>query len=281
MLLAKHEATQRPAPRITWIEVAPPDAAKKDPKNSEETKPNQRIVQTERGELTKKAVPNAYLGEHTQAIDLETVSRSKTVKMGQTATPQVANSESRVDAKPKTGAKVAKEAAPPEKVTNLSKLGLAMIPTQKQLEKQSKEEADRPEWKSDGGNAPSDYIKGIKEGERTALNTREFVFYSYYQRIRERLDRAWVPILRQKLLTRFRSGRHIASDSDLSTRVIVVLNPTGQVVNVKITTESGLTDLDDAAISAFNQAGPFPNPPRGIVDRDGKIQIPWEFIVHS
>ena len=36
-----------------------------------------------------------------------------------------------------------------------------------------------------------------------------------------------------------------------------------------------------AAVDAFNDAGPFPDPPAGLVDQNGQIQIPWDFILQS
>ena len=95
------------------------------------------------------------------------------------------------------------------------------------------------------------------------------------------MDRAWVPILRQRLLKLYRRGRHLASDTDHSTRVLVVLNGEGEVTRVQMISESGTSDLDEAAIAAFNEAGPFPNPPKGIINSNGEVEIPWEFILKT
>ena len=45
--------------------------------------------------------------------------------------------------------------------------------------------------------------------------------------------------------------------------------------------QSGVTDLDEAAMEAFKQAAPFPNPPKGIVEKDGRIRIRWDFILEA
>jgi protein TonB len=45
--------------------------------------------------------------------------------------------------------------------------------------------------------------------------------------------------------------------------------------------ESGTGDLDDAAVGAFNQAGPFPNPPKGMIDLNQEIKIPWDFVLKT
>jgi TonB family protein len=79
----------------------------------------------------------------------------------------------------------------------------------------------------------------------------------------------------------YRGGRQLAGDMDHTTRVLVTLNKAGEIVRVDLVEESGTRVLDDAAVRAFNQAGPFPNPPQGIVDRNGQIQIRWEFVLKT
>ncbi len=129
--------------------------------------------------------------------------------------------------------------------------------------------------------AAEDYLEGVAESDRTLLNTKEFVFFSYFQRIRDSLDHAWRPLLQARLLTYFQSGRGLASDQSHSTRILVVLNPQGVITNVQVLSESGLHELDESAVAAFNRAGPFPNPPQGLLERDQKVRIPWEFILRT
>ena len=42
-----------------------------------------------------------------------------------------------------------------------------------------------------------------------------------------------------------------------------------------------MRELDDAAVEAFRQAAPFPNPPKGLIETDGTIKIRWNFVVES
>jgi TonB family protein len=161
----------------------------------------------------------------------------------------------------------------------IGSLGVQILP--KHAQPQSDEEVAHQENWADQSSAPQDYVKGVRESNRTALNTKEFIFYGYYQRIRERLDHAWVPILRERVVKYYESGRHLASEMDHATKVLVLLNPKGEITSVRIVSESGTAELDDSAVAAFNQAGPFPNPPRGIVGQNGLIEIPWEFILRT
>ena len=45
----------------------------------------------------------------------------------------------------------------------------------------------------------NDYLKGIDEGKQTILNTREFVYYAYYERIRGKIRKIWEPVIREKV----------------------------------------------------------------------------------
>jgi protein TonB len=131
------------------------------------------------------------------------------------------------------------------------------------------------------GSATNDFLKDVKDGDRTLLNTKEFVYFSYYRRIRERLEVAWNTKLRSTLDGYVYGQRHLANDRNYVTGVVVVLDRYGKITAVKILQRSGARDLDDAAVSAFNEAGPFPDPPAGLIDKDGRIQIRWDFILQS
>ncbi len=68
---------------------------------------------------------------------------------------------------------------------------------------------------------------------------------------------------------------------DYTTKLLVTLDHDGQIVKVQIMSQSGTRDLDDAAIKAFNDAGPFPNPPKGLVNNQGTIQVRWDFVLRT
>ncbi len=127
----------------------------------------------------------------------------------------------------------------------------------------------------------SDHLKDVNKGLQTLLSTREFVYYSYYQRIREKIRQQWEPRIRKKVKKVYASGRSIASARDRVTQVVIILNSEGNLETVKVVGQSGLHDLDDAAIEAFKAAEPFPNPPTGIEESDGKIRIRWDFVLEA
>ena len=129
--------------------------------------------------------------------------------------------------------------------------------------------------------ASNDYLKNVKEGDATLLSTKEFVYFGYYRRIRQRLEVAWNSKLRAALQGYMKGGRQLASDKDYVTGVVVVLDSNGMITAVQLLQKSGATDLDQAAVDAFNEAGPFPDPPSGLVDKNGEIRITWSFVLQS
>lgn len=252
--MLKRQVDKNIEQKPVWVDVVHADKKNK----------NRRIVQTSDGERVDTPKADAFLGRQNQVFEQQTVSRSRFSQMSS-------------DARQAQSRKALPEARR-EKEKILSQFGISILPDASLL--RQKNSQDIPEWATPG-TRPEDFVEGIRESDRTALNTREFVFYGYFQRIRERLDRAWVPILRQKLITYYRTGRHLASDMDHTTRVIVVLNEKGEIVRVEMISESGAKPLDDAAVAAFNKAGPFPNPPKGIVDRNREVKIPWDFVLKT
>ena len=135
-----------------------------------------------------------------------------------------------------------------------------------------------------GGSGPSatdDHLKNVATGMQTLLSTREFVYYTYYNRIKDKLRQYWEPKIKEKMTRIMRQGRTVASTSDKITRVVIFLDNRGTLVRVKVLSASGMTDLDDAAVEAFKAAAPFPNPPKGIVEADGFIKIRWDFILEA
>lgn len=243
-------AIQTSEKRVTWIDLnSIPSAV------APLAKSQSQIVETDSVESSDRDQPESYLGAKTQTVEQQTVA------LGQ----------SRESRKKGDIAKAVKKVMP------LSNLGI-------NLEKRSAlQEAREAGEKGDQefSARTREFVKGVREGEQTLLNTKEFVFFGYFQRIRDRLNLAWEPILRAKIEEVYRAGRQIASDTEHATQVFVILNHGGDVVNVLVVSESGTRQLDDAAVQAFQRAGPFPHPPNGLLDQDGNVRIHWEFVLKT
>lgn len=250
------------AKNITYIEVDPVVLPK--PRSEE----NRQIVQTDQGRLTQEAAKDAFLGERTQTVDRQ-----------QTATAKL---DQQAQARARRATRTVAPAPEPQTLPTLNRGALANLGVA--LPKPGVRPEDQPaeEEGSLAAQVKGEYVKGFKTGEKTLLNTREYVFYGYFQRIRERLDRAWEKSLRDKLAKYFYRGRQLASDMDYTTKVLVTLDHQGQITRVQILSQSGTRDLDDAAVKAFNDAGPFPNPPRGLIEGEtSSIQVRWDFVLRT
>ncbi len=129
--------------------------------------------------------------------------------------------------------------------------------------------------------ATDDHLKNVPTGMQTMLSTREFVYYSYYNRIKDKLRQYWEPKIREKFERTMRQGRSVASEGDRITKVVIILDEKGTLIRVQVLSASGLVDLDEAAVEAFRAAAPFPNPPAGIVEKDGTIKIRWDFVLEA
>lgn len=135
------------------------------------------------------------------------------------------------------------------------------------------------------GGAPNsqslDYIKDLDPGLETMLSTREFVYYTFYNRVRNQLAQHWGTKVRERLVELYRQGRMIASTDDKISKLLITLSRTGQILKIQVIGNSGYKELDEAAVDAFKAAAPFPNPPAGIVEEDGTIRIRWDFILEA
>ena len=269
--------------KVTYIDLE--SITPKKPSND-----SKQVVTSQNGQTVKEALPDAFLGEKNQVVDRQTVStqtigsaESKPV-VKKSLSPTMATkalSKARIQATTQntTQDSTPKTQTVAEKIT-LSKLGVALPapglrPGEGEVARAVEEEGAL------NNQVQGDYVKGMRESDRTLLNTREFVFYGYFQRIRERLDHAWDRSLREKMEKYFYQGRHLANETDYTTKLLVTLDNGGQITKVQVLGQSGAKDLDDAAIKAFNDAGPFPNPPQGLVDSSGKIQVRWDFVLRT
>ncbi len=126
----------------------------------------------------------------------------------------------------------------------------------------------------------NDFVEDVPLGDMTNLNTTEFKYYGFYHRIRQKLEQHWGSSIKDKAKNLYRSGKRVPASENLITAVTVILNDRGNIVDIKIEGTSGIRELDQAAIESFNKAGPFPNPPKGLLV-GGRATIQWGFVVKS
>jgi len=122
--------------------------------------------------------------------------------------------------------------------------------------------------------APQNDLLREERSDRVALNTKEYLYAGYLKRIRRLVNYYW-----QQNLDNLSSSASL-SRPRYSTAVEVVLNAEGALELIEVTKEAGVPELDDAVVRAFRAAGPFDNPPEGLIEKDGRVYLPvMEFTV--
>lgn len=120
----------------------------------------------------------------------------------------------------------------------------------------------------------NDHIEGVDEGDGTFLNTREFKYASFFNRMKRGIAQHWQP---QREYRRRDPTGNIYGVRTRTTVLEVTLKSDGSLEDVEVTQSSGLDFLDNVAISAMRSAQPFPNPPKGMMNEDGYIVFGFGF----
>ena len=125
-----------------------------------------------------------------------------------------------------------------------------------------------------------DFLKDIQEGSETQINTKSYAFYTYYHQIRNRLRPIWNRRIREAYYKALSFHNRNVFSSTRLTKLIVFLDKTGAVSRIEVVESSGSHLVDKAAVEAFYEVAPFPNPPEQI-QKQGEIQIEWSFVVEA
>lgn len=240
-------------------------------------KTKRQIVQSEES-AEKEKVENAFLSDKDRKFDRQTVAKNidsfKNAALGNANFQQSAQKE-----------KASKSKKQSRKDIKLADIGFeAGDPLPREVTRSPASEAikglENGDPLSQGLSATNDYVEDVTLGDFTHLNTVEYKFYGFFHRIRQKLEQFWGKSIQEKANSIFRQGRRLPASENLITSLQVTLNSRGEIVAVKIMGTSGVKELDDAAIESFNQAGPFPNPPKDLLV-NGKAVIEWGFVLKS
>ncbi|MBI4040274.1 MAG: TonB family protein [Deltaproteobacteria bacterium] len=221
--------------------------------------PKEQVVDATEPKNNQIPDRSKYLSKQNQSVPKETQAKHTGKTKNTTSSLAVQKNGSKPSSVKETSPKL-----------KLSDLGLKAMPR--------KPAAVQPS--SPGPSQTDDYLPGVKLGSETALNTREFQFYSYFERIKDRLRMYWEPELRRRIQHAFSQGAEISS-KDLITQLHITLNKNGELSKISITKPSGIDDIDGAALFAFEQAAPFPNPPTGMIEKNGEVILTWSFVVQT
>ncbi|WP_426751429.1 TonB family protein [Myxococcus sp. Y35] len=126
------------------------------------------------------------------------------------------------------------------------------------------------------GAAPNDHLQDAEEGDETLLNTREWKYASFFNRVKQSVGMHWNP--NEQLRRRDPTGG-IYTGRDRYTLLEITLDERGQLTDIQVEKSSGLDFLDFEAVSSFKRAQPFPNPPPGLLSEDSKVKFQFGFFM--
>jgi TonB family protein len=124
--------------------------------------------------------------------------------------------------------------------------------------------------------ALENFIPEVQPGNQTALNTRAAPFAAFIAGMHRSIHPLWGWGFLGDLDSH-RSFNDPLNNPDLWTRLEIVLEGDGRISNVKVVRTSGLLAFDISAVDVVHNAGPFPEPPREIRSKNGKIYVHWAF----
>jgi TonB family protein len=125
------------------------------------------------------------------------------------------------------------------------------------------------------GAPANDHIEDVAEGQETLLNSREFKYATFFNRVKRGVSQHWSPSV-ASLYMRHDPYGNIYGVKDRHTLLSVSLDDSGDLMDISISQSSGLKFFDDFAMESFRQASPFPNPPHGLIEQ-GLITFQFGF----
>ena len=109
----------------------------------------------------------------------------------------------------------------------------------------------------------------IEAGEETSLNTIEFKYASFFNRVKRDVSSNWFPL---KIIRKNDPTGKKYFFKNRKTILFVVLDKDGYIVFVSIFKSSDVDFLDKEGLDAFKRSVQFPNPPKGLIKND-KIEF--------
>jgi hypothetical protein len=110
--------------------------------------------------------------------------------------------------------------------------------------------------------------KDVVAGAETLLNTDEFIYASFQNRLALSVFVRW-----RALLTQAQADLEQTGEGVYYTTLAIRLSEAGEIEAVDVVQSSGRTKIDQFARAAFLQELRFKNPPKGLRDDDGKYRF--------
>jgi TonB family protein len=269
------EPERRPSPPMSLVVLQPP--AEEDEEELEDEDPldvDGQIVEIAPPEVQERPDDAEYLAEYDQTVPEET--RSERFKVNPEVLARTYSKEEKMEMedlldlqvdKPSTGAQTGNDRFDPDRDGSLAAVHSKYMLTNKEG---TQDPVPSSHMSSSMAGAPQNDLLDEKRGDAVALNTKEFLYASYLNRIRRLVNFFW----QQNLDNLPRSASARLVKPQYSTTVNVILDANGALEYIEITADSGSSELDEALVRAYRLAGPFPNPPAGLIEKDGRVYLP-------
>jgi hypothetical protein len=116
----------------------------------------------------------------------------------------------------------------------------------------------------------------VKVSSQTILNTDEYVYSTFYNRMRESIAVYWEPKVREVMENRFSN----LTPGIYKTETKIFISRSGEILDVEVEQSSGVLKLDDIATSSVKEAHIFLNPPSQLFELDPRAGLDFGFYVH-
>jgi TonB family protein len=116
-----------------------------------------------------------------------------------------------------------------------------------------------------------------RAGSDLTAASPDWSYRTFLERVRQQLIMHWSPAM--LLATIDPTGRRYGP-RHRNAEIRACLSRTGQLAGLTITTSSGVPELDDAMIRAFQAAAPFLNPPEALAQGDDQVRFGFSFMFY-
>ncbi|MBN2801012.1 MAG: TonB family protein [Deltaproteobacteria bacterium] len=269
-----HEPGSRPYTPLSLVLLQPEVQREEEVEEPEPQRPDEtgQIVDLPPPREEVRPDKADYLAEHDHTAEEETRTENTLVNPEVLAPQYSRESEVQLEeledlqiVDPSSGARIGNDRFEPDRDGTL-----ASLPSPWRLTNKDGLEAPVPSASavSTLAGAPQNDLLDEKRGDAVNLNAREFLYASYLNRIRRQVNFYW-----EQNLDNISKSEPLVKPR-YRTAVLAVLDADGALRDVRVTEGSGSSSLDQAVVSAFRLAGPFPNPPAGLVSEDGLVHLP-------
>jgi TonB family protein len=130
-----------------------------------------------------------------------------------------------------------------------------------------------------GGPSMDGVGEGLETGDETWLQSREFKYATYINRMRSEIGQAWYPRVRDAVRERDPDGS-LYLYKERTVVLGLTIDTGGNVKDLSVMQSSSIDFFDRVAVASVRAAQPFPNPPRGMFHSDEQVRIPFFFTMY-